>query len=172
MSLDGLMALAASQLGTREEPAGSNRQKYGKWYGADGQPWCAMFVSWCLHHSDQRLVITTDKGFAYCPYGVAYFKGKKRWSETGKRGDLVFYSFAGERADHVGLVERVFENGSIQAIEGNTGVYDQNNGGEVMRRVRLASILGYGRPLWPVPKPAVSVGQSSPRPSVAPQTRP
>ena len=35
-----------TELGTLESPPNSNRTKYGAWYGFDGFPWCAMFVSW------------------------------------------------------------------------------------------------------------------------------
>ena len=33
-----LLAIARKQLGVTESPAGSNRTKYGKWMGLDGQP--------------------------------------------------------------------------------------------------------------------------------------
>ena len=41
--------LAYEQVGIVEE--GDNIQKFGKWYGNNGQPWCATFVSWCWWHS-------------------------------------------------------------------------------------------------------------------------
>ena len=49
-----LLAIAASQIGTKESPAGSNNVKYNTWYygkpvyGAETYPWCAVFVSWCF----------------------------------------------------------------------------------------------------------------------------
>lgn len=47
---DDVLALAASDDGYAETPAGSNRTKYGAWYGLDGNPWCAMAVShWFFH---------------------------------------------------------------------------------------------------------------------------
>ena len=39
-----IVIIAEEQLGTTEVPV--NKTKYGKWYGLDGNPWCAMFVSW------------------------------------------------------------------------------------------------------------------------------
>ncbi len=57
------------QIGTKEDPMGSNRTKYGAWYGMDGQPWCAMFVSYCFYTSDLPLPATTPQGFAFCPHG-------------------------------------------------------------------------------------------------------
>src|SRR3954471_7424874 len=86
---------ARAEIGTRETPRESNKQKYGAWYGMNGQPWCAMFVSWVLHQSGVDLRITTDKGFSYCPYGVSWFKARGLWrsSRLSKPGDVVFYNF-------------------------------------------------------------------------------
>ena len=46
-----LLAIAASQVGVKESPAGSNNVKYNTWYwgkivSGDAWPWCAAFVSW------------------------------------------------------------------------------------------------------------------------------
>ena len=46
---ENMLTIAESQLGYRE--TAENYTKYGKWYGMDGQPWCAMFVSWCARMS-------------------------------------------------------------------------------------------------------------------------
>ena len=43
-------------------------------------------------------------------------------------------------------MEKVYEDGSILSIEGNTSIGNDSNGGQVMRRKRSrALILGYGR---------------------------
>ena len=52
---DKLLSIAAGELGTVEAPAGSNRTKYGKWYGLDGEPWCMMFVQWCFAQAGMPL---------------------------------------------------------------------------------------------------------------------
>ena len=67
---EDVLEIARRQIGTKENPPGTNSNKYGKWYNWDRQPWCAMFVSYCLHGAGLPLTITTKKGFAYCPYGV------------------------------------------------------------------------------------------------------
>jgi len=64
-----VLQVAMRQLGQKENPPGSNKSKYGNWYGMDGA-WCAMFVSYCFHQAGMPLPITNKKGFAYCPYGV------------------------------------------------------------------------------------------------------
>lgn len=73
---------AISQLGIKENPPDSNRTKYGVWYGMDGQPWCAMFVSYCLYQAGLPLHMTTPKGFAFCPYGIDWFKNKAWWHKV------------------------------------------------------------------------------------------
>ena len=48
-----LLEIAASQVGIKEVPTGSNNVKYNTWFygrsvsGSD-YPWCAAFVSWCF----------------------------------------------------------------------------------------------------------------------------
>jgi hypothetical protein len=138
---------AASHIGYKESPPNSNNNKFGVWYGMNHQPWCAMFVSYCLYVKGLPLKITTDKGFAYCPFGVKWFKDKEWWHSSPQVGDLVFFDWQGDGvSDHVGFVEKVNTDGSITTIEGNTSVGNNSNGGEVMRRKRSGSIQGYGRP--------------------------
>lgn len=157
---DLVLAIAAGELGYAESPAGSNRTKYGAWYGQDGQPWCAQFVSWVLHNSGVSLPISSAKGFSYCPYGVEWFKQQGLWHTSEPQpGDMVFFDwYPGTRksgAWHVGFVEKVNADGTITTIEGNTSLTNQDNGGKVMRRVRSQRlVLGYGRPeyLQPLPK--------------------
>ena len=143
-----VLQIAAREIGYKESPPGSNGNKFGLWYGMDYQPWCAMFVSYCFYNADLPLPITTKKGFAYCPYGVKWFKDKQKLSQTPKVGDVVFYDWENDGiSDHVGIVETVNADDSIIAIEGNTSVGNDSNGGQVMRRTRQrGTILGFGRP--------------------------
>ncbi len=142
------MQVARKEIGVTEEPKGSNRQKYGKWYGFDGVAWCAMFVSYCFDRAGLPLGnIQHPKGFAYCPFGVAHFKARSQWFTKPEVGDIVFFNFGSGIAKHVGIVEAVHPNGTITSIEGNTGSESQDNGGRVMRKIRYPQdIVGYGRP--------------------------
>lgn len=136
---------AASQIGYAETPV--NRTKYGKWYGLDGQPWCAMFVSWVASKCDALDIIPKH---AYTPSGAAWFKKAGRWhTSKPKSGDVAYFQFPGgpDRIHHVGFVESVRADGSLVTIEGNTSPADNRNGGMVMRRVRNPKyVVGYGRP--------------------------
>lgn len=143
-----VLQIAVREIGYKESPPNSNHNKFGMWYGMDYQPWCAMFVSYCFYNAGLPLPATTPKGFAYCPYGVNWFKNKGWWHTTPKVGDVVFYDWGGDGvSDHVGIVEKVNSDGSIVAIEGNTSDnYGDSNGGEVCRKTQKRGIFGYGRP--------------------------
>jgi hypothetical protein len=132
---------AVSQLGVKESPSNSNQCKYTDWYGMIG-PWCAMFVTWCDQlGGDPTLSFARGSRYAYCPYIVSDARlGKNGLSvvSTPKPGDLVLYdwSWDGEH-DHIGLVEDPPDSdGDFTAIEGNTSLDNNSNGGEVMRRLR------------------------------------
>ncbi len=148
------LAIAISQIGTKEQPANSNLTEYGRWYGLNGNPWCAMFVSWC---ADQAGCLDKTGKFAYCPSWVNWAKDQGLWldrEEKPQPGDIVFYANAAE-ACHVGIVETRNGSESITAIEGNTSARSDDNGGAVMRRTRRYGsvgsswyILGFLRPDW------------------------
>lgn len=147
-----VLSRAASQLGTRESPSGSNRQKYGVWYGMNGVPWCDIFVSWVFGTLSAGGAVGGK--FAYCPYHLNWFVQRKRLYRTPMAGDLVFFRWDGMSVTgHIGIVEKVLSGGRIQTLEGNTSsdnTGSQNNGGGVYRRIRssTANISGYGRPMY------------------------
>lgn len=148
-----VLLIAARQIGTVESPANSNMNKYGRWYGMDGVEWCAIFVSYCFYDAKLPLSITIPKGFAYCPSGVDWFKANGQWFNTPQVGDVVFYDWYPNTSDsdawHVGIVESINADGSIMAIEGNTAVGNDSDGGQVMRRRRDEPfLLGFGRPAY------------------------
>ena len=143
---DDVLKIAAWQLGVLENPAGSNRQKYGEAYGMNGQPWCVMFVWWVFREAGFNLRKTascTDLSNAY--------KAAGQWVASGyKPGDIVMFDFTGNRSktEHCGIVEKV--NGkTLTTIEGNTGTASNANGGAVMRRTRdVRFVTGACRPRY------------------------
>ena len=163
MTIDSdVLKIARAQIGEKEDPLGSNKNKYGKWYGVDGVQWCAIFVSYCFYKAGLPLPATTPKGFAYCPSGVDWFRSKGRFFSEPKIGDVVFFDwYKGIRACtindgdnvrcsdawHIGIVEKVNSDGSITSIEGNTSETSNGNGGGVMRQTRDRDLwYGFGRP--------------------------
>lgn len=159
---DDVLAIAASDLGVVESPPNSNRTKFGRWYGLDGQPYCAMAVSYWFSLAGLPLPASTAKGFAYTPSGAAWFQRQGRWTTRPQRGHVVFFDFPGDgvsRISHVGIVESVRADGSVVTIEANTSPGDggsQRDGGGVFRRVRRSGIVGYGVPAYsePIQPPA------------------
>ena len=143
---DDVLKIAAWQLGVLENPAGSNRQKYGEAYGMNGQPWCVMFVWWVFR----------EAGFnrrkpASCTHLPNAYTSAGQWVTSGyKPGDIVMFDFTGKRSktEHCGIVEKVNGN-TLTTIEGNTGTASNANGGAVMRRTRdVRFVTGACRPRY------------------------
>ena len=133
-----IIEVAEKEIGNKEIPNNSNKTKYGKWFGFDGVPWCAMFVSWVYDQAGKQLPkIGFTKGFAGCQTGYIYFK-KNNWiTETPKEGDIVLFDWQGDgRFDHTGVFIKWIDSAHFQTIEGNTSYKNQSNGGEVMKRIR------------------------------------
>ena len=142
-----ILAIARKELGYTESPAGSNRTKYGKWFGLDGQPWCMMFVQWCFRQAGGQDLLPALT--ASCGALMRAAQAKGCWVTGGYQpGDVVIYDFPGNnvKTDHCGIVEQL-SGGGIMAIEGNTGSGNDADGGQVQRRVRSNKvILGGFRP--------------------------
>lgn len=162
---DDLLNVARAELGYKEQR--TNRTKYGREYGMDGQPWCAMFVAYCTSRVGRNVRALADN-WAYTP---SAFEGMRKRNMTvpprsAQPGDIVFYDFPPkERIQHVGIVESVNANGVV-AIEGNTGSSNQSNGGEVMRRSRPWSVIvGVGRLPWDPPNLGAAPPPAPPAPS-------
>ncbi len=135
-------ARAAKHLGVKESPPNSNRVLFSKWYGMVG-PWCAMFVTFCYVEAGSKSAFKRGRNWAFCPFMLASARaGENHLAVTKKpkRGDVVLYGFGGSVATHIGLFERFTDgSGNFTAIEGNTGIGNDSNGGEVMRRKRKKS---------------------------------
>lgn len=144
---DQILQVARGELGHKESPAGSNRTKYGAWFGLDGQPWCMMFIQWVF--ASEGAITLLPARTASCGAFMRASQAQGRWVTEGYRpGDIVIYNFPGNDAltDHCGIVITPLTDG-IRAIEGNTAVGDDSNGGEVMERTRPERfILGAHRP--------------------------
>jgi hypothetical protein len=136
------LAEALRHVGVRESPPGSNRTMFGRWFGVDGVPWCAIFASYCFDVGAGVVLCRGWRGAGTGPRGVAYVPTLAAWLKaTGRAvtepapGDLAIFDWDGGLPDHVGIVVRA--NGStLLTVEGNTAVGNDSDGGEVMRRER------------------------------------
>lgn len=136
-----IIDIALKEVGYSEYPAGTNKTKYGKWFGLDGVAWCAMFVSWCYDKAGVPLGnIGFTKGFAGCQTGFAYWQKSGEITKTPRPGDIVLFDWNGDgRYDHTGIFVKDLGNGLFESIEGNTSLTNQSNGGQVMVRQRKYS---------------------------------
>lgn len=151
-----ILTIARAEIGVRESPAGSNRQKYGKAYGWDGVAWCAIFVWWCFHKAGVEKLLPTKT--ASCWQMMDAAKKAGLWVTSGYHpGDVLIYKFGASY--HTGICESVSGN-TVTAIEGNTGINNNANGGAVMRRKRsVAFVKGAVRPKYDATKPFQLVAQ-------------
>jgi hypothetical protein len=166
MSRRAIISIAESYIGYLEKKtnaqlenftanAGSgNYTLFGQWYGAgwNGQPWCAMFVSYCADKAGVQTSIIPKH--ASCSVGVSWFKRVGRWHDragyTPEPGDIIYFTQNGKTAAHVGIVTKVDKN-RVYTVEGNTSggsTLIANGGGVAAKSYLLAydKILGYGHP--------------------------
>lgn len=139
-----VMELAASFLGTKEEPAESNNvifntHYYGRQVSGGGYPWCCAFVWDVFRLAGGSSLFFSGGKTAYCPAVQQW--GRKAGLDVernrGRYGDIALFDWNGnDDPDHIGFVERQNPDGSYVTIEGNTAVGKDSNGGAVLRRVR------------------------------------
>lgn len=137
------LAGAIRWIGTKESPAGSNNTQFGRWYGVNYQPWCAIFVTYCYEiEAGGSSSFTRGSEYAYVPYIVRDARNNKNGlsvTNDPMPGDLVCFDWGRDRTfDHVGMFESWVSGArnDFNAVEGNTGLGNDSNGGQVMRRVR------------------------------------
>ena len=147
-----VMRIAKSQLGYKERPSGSNKTKFGKAYGMNGTPWCAIFVWWCFKKAGAHELYFGGKKTAFVPALADYYIKEKRIVKKthGKLGDIVFFDFDHNgNSDHVGFIWKYLGNGWYKTLEGNTGIGNNANGGKVMFRKRhISQISRIARPKY------------------------
>jgi LysM repeat protein len=150
----------ATRFGKEHYKEGKNNDNvFGKWYGLNYQPWCAMFVSYCFNMAGagDLVAVSTKKGFASCSAAVAAFKKRKQLVSAAKAqpGDIIFLNFdRNPDADHVGIVISNDKKGKVlHCVEGNTvnpnGTGDQVNGDGVYFKTRpYRYVVTIVRPKW------------------------
>lgn len=150
-----IIDIAQLEIGYQEGP--NNQTKYGKWYGLDNNPWCAMFVSWCFDKAGLApyVAASSKKGFASCDAGLKWFAKKGLLVPIGeaREGDIAFFQFDDDaQPDHVGIVLKNKKKRKIlTCIEGNTSsgkAGSQANGDGVYQRDRAYSfVMAVARPI-------------------------
>lgn len=159
-----VVKMAVSQIGYKESPANSNKTKYGKAFGENGVPWCAIFLWWDFQKAKAGSLFPHNSNAAYAQdqivskcHGSWVMKKntskatRKAYLKKAKAGDVVTFDFGRMDAyrQHIGIVEKVSGDYLI-CIEGNTSQHgSQSNGGMVCRQRRLyTSVCAAARPAY------------------------
>lgn len=162
MVAEKVIAIATKFANAAYKEGKGNDSLFGKWYGANGVAWCAMFVSYCVNKAGAGSLVAaqTKKGFASCTAAVLWFKKSKRLvaPARAKPGDIAFMCFTGRKTfDHVGIViSNDVKAKVLHTVEGNTvnpnGTGDQVNGDGVYYKTRpYRYISAVAHPNWPIP---------------------
>lgn len=165
----GVMRVALRQYHYTESPPGSNRTKYGKWFGLNGEPWCAEYASWCGYHApgdnpialsanaaDIQDLTVRNKGGKYVLEKTANNKKKKAALSKIGFGCSVSFNFnGGTERQHTGFAVGVWGD-YVYCMEGNTS-FDSNgsqsNGGAVaLRKRHYSTIVCVVRPAYTAKK--------------------
>lgn len=138
-----MLEVARGELGKLE--SGTNRGeilKYPQYFGRGSEAWCADFTSWVVTHAGKSM------NDPYCPSIVNTMKREGRWkgNSNPQPGDIVLFDWNHDgKSDHVGIVESVNADGSVNTIEGNASNSSGRDG--VWRHTRSRStVLGFGNP--------------------------
>jgi hypothetical protein len=151
--MSNVVDIAKAQIGYKE--TGNNDTTFGKWYGLNNQPWCAMFVSWIYTQANlgKSIAAQSSKGFASCDAGLKWFTKKNKLVLIGQAvsGDIAFFQFDEDaQPDHVGLVVKNDGKKYLWCIEGNTSSDDKgsqsNGGGVYLKKRKYATVMAVARP--------------------------
>ena len=161
-----VMRQAIMQDGYRESPAGSNRTKFGAWFGLNGQPWCAEYVCWCGAHAPgsnpialsanaagiQDLTVS-QKGGKWIMQKTGSSEAKKKGVSRVAFGDIVSFDFgSGDRIRRHTALALGHAGSNYLCIEGNTSAGEsgsQDNGGMVATKTRrYTQICSIARPKY------------------------
>ena len=178
MNAKDLIDYAISQIGTAEDPLGSNKQKYGAlidstdWYLykdgnktwrhlVNGYDWCTQFVDasfitiFTIDKARKMLFRPTYNNYgAVVKYAFNYFKnagkGFKKEEYSPKAGDVIYFQNSAGLS-HTGIVIDV-SSGMVTTVEGNSG----KNCWYVAKHTYSKTssyIYGYGCPDYDEPDP-------------------
>ncbi len=156
------VAWCQAQVGTQEQPPGSNRgpgieewqREFGDWM--IGQPWCGAFLGYAL----RRVAgVAVPAKIVWVPHVREWAQrgshGFVSWSEwdAGRLGDLVLLSVEAEgEIDHMGIHvgAEVLLGGEthILTVEGNTPSGEGGTEGVYTRARPRSAVVGFARPAY------------------------
>ena len=152
-TVSNVLSVAYAEIGTKESPANSNTVKYNTWYygrevSGPSYAWCVAFVMWVFNQAGAWPLVPGKT--ASCTTLSTYAKQANEWVRGNYQpGDVVIYDWTADgKYDHCGIVTSTSST-TVTAIEGNTALGNDSNGGEVMLRTRnLSAVAGAWRPAY------------------------
>lgn len=135
---------------------------------AQGEPWCAAFVQFCVKEVEKNLKATVVvHPSEHCMTVWTRTPGVHRY-KSPKPGFLVVWNYEGSLNGHIGIVSKVIDEFTIETIEGNTSPDDktiEREGDGVYRKVRTTKqvgrmkLVGFIAPFNPdsVERPEISI---------------
>lgn len=118
-----MVQIAEAEVGQAEQPPGSNDSPRIAQYrtataGSGVGPWCAYFASWVANQAGAPLG-EAGQGFGSVSSVAEWGQRTGRFytpgTQTPQPGDLIIWG-----GEHIGIVESVGPDGSINTIEGNS----------------------------------------------------
>lgn len=120
------MTEARALIGTREVPGAANNPVIMAWgnrlgarvlgiaYGADSVPWCGLFAAWCMHQAGLKPPAIAIRAKAWATWGQAL-----PLRAVPPVGAIAVFERQG--GGHVGFVDSVNADGSLNILGGNQG---------------------------------------------------
>lgn len=143
MSKTRVIEAALTDLAYTENPPGSNKTKFGEWYGINGVPWCVQAQAYWYNKAGEFQAFMGGEKTASCRQLLAWHKQHGHVLADKNQidvGDLAILNFSGtQETQHIGLVVNKIGYGFFHTVEGNTSPGEegsQDNGGCVALKTR------------------------------------
>lgn len=141
-----VIRIASGYIGTKEVPKNAGAQVItflnSVGLGA-GQPWCMAFVYYCFNVASQNLNLQNPLSKTGHCMTQWYTASPVLKSQTPRVGSVFIMSY-GDGKGHTGIVTKVNDNNTFEAIEGNTNSAGSREGEGVWRKTRKNSeVIGF-----------------------------
>jgi hypothetical protein len=150
-----IVDIAVGEIGSGENPPGSNKTKYGDWFdpklnASMGLPWSSIFVSWVYNRAGIDLGANNyGKGFASWSQAYSYFKANGFLTYLPEPGDIVIIDLVTNTGNdktsfHGGIFIKWIDRyqGTFETVEGNISTVKGEQGvvGKGLRNIKTQKI--------------------------------
>jgi hypothetical protein len=177
--INACVKIATEQIGTKENPKGSNKNKYAQFfddlrkkgidfynYCKNGCSWCDIFTDYvyCMAVLETRPDLSVNEGVtlgakmiyqpmkscgAGCKFSAEYYRENKAFYKTPEVGDQVFYGKDGKAGTES-------HTGIVVKVNAKSFVTVEGNAGDEVKQKTVQNsqigkkIVGFGRPRWDI----------------------